>query len=320
MKLILSREVIFIILTFASSLFIFSNCKNPSAERSVEKQTSYNLENPQAISFSGEELNSSIPSSELEKKWKAKKDIYDEHPENIDALIWYGRFTAYMGDYLGAIELYTDGINQHPNDPRLYRHRGHRYITIRKIKEAIADFEQAKKLIQGKPNQVEPDGMPNALNIPVSTLHGNIYYHLGLAYYLKGNLESALTSFQSCLETSTSPDNVVSASHWLYMILRELNREEDANKILKEITSEMEIIENHSYYNLCLFYKGVIEEQNLIDLGEGSANDAVMYGIGNWYRYNNQEEKGNQILNELLERDSWNSFGFIAAESKMTKK
>ena len=41
--------------------------------------------------------------------------------------------------------------------------------------------------------KIEPDGQPNARNIPTSTLNSNIYYHLGLAQYLKGEFEAALS-------------------------------------------------------------------------------------------------------------------------------
>ena len=63
----------------------------------------------------------------------------------------------------------------------MYRHRGHRYVSIREFDRAIADLEYAATLIEGTEDEIEPDGMPNAMNIPVSSLHSNIWYHLGLA-------------------------------------------------------------------------------------------------------------------------------------------
>ena len=56
--------------------------------------------------------------------------------------------------------------------PRFPRHRGHRYISIRQLDNAISDFEHAASMIDGQPNEIEPDGMPNARGIPVSTLQG----------------------------------------------------------------------------------------------------------------------------------------------------
>ena len=246
----------------------------------------------------------------------ATKQRLREDPQNPDKLIWYGRFTAYAGDYQGAIELYTKGIEQFPEDPRFLRHRGHRYISIRKFDEAIQDFEKAAKLIEGRPNEIEPDGMPNAQNIPISTLHGNIWYHLGLAYYLKQDMPNALRAYQNCLNSTQNDDNVVSSTHWLYMILRRMDQKEEAESYLEVIKPEMNIIENFSYHNACLFYKGEITEEELLgDSGAAASNDAITYALGNWYQYNGEVEKAEEILGNLLEKGSWNSFGFIAAEA-----
>ncbi len=294
--------------------------KTSNKTKSDSNQLSFNLDNPQATSLFGQPLNSAEPSEELIQRWTVRKDDYMNNPDDVDNIIWFGRFTAYMGNYKEAIRIYTEGISKFPEDARLFRHRGHRYISIRKFDQAIADLEHAKQLIHGSPNQVEPDGMPNARNIPVSSLHGNVYYHLGLAYYLKGDFENALKSYEMCLETSTKPDNVVSASHWLYMILRLLNRNEDASTIVENIDDQMDIIENFSYHKLCLLYNNTLQERDLMEKEESaSANDAVRYGIANWHNYNDRTEKGRAILESIVKSDSWNSFGYIAAEADLSR-
>lgn len=84
---------------------------------------------------------------------------------------------AYLGDYKRAIEIFTEGINKFPEDSRFLRHRAHRYISTRQLDNAIADFEKAVILIKDTEDVIEPDGVPNRLNQPVSSLHTNIYYH-----------------------------------------------------------------------------------------------------------------------------------------------
>ncbi len=123
---------------------------------------------------------------------------------------------------------YTPGIRKYPRDARLYRHRGHRYITLRKFDLAIADFQKAVSLIKGLPDEVEPDGQPNARNIPTGTLQFNIWYHLGLAQYLPGRNKGALKSYRECLKVSRNPDSLVATTHWLYMTLRRLKRKTEA--------------------------------------------------------------------------------------------
>ena len=151
---------------------------------------------PEATSLFGKPLISTPPTGETKARLeadlaKAQAD-YDRDPSSADAVIWLGRRLAYLGRFNDAIAAYTRGIERHPNEPRLYRHRGHRYITIRKFDLAIADLRRASQLIAGKPDAIEPDGAPNRAGIPRSTLQSNIWYHLGLAQYLTGDFTGAL--------------------------------------------------------------------------------------------------------------------------------
>ena len=141
-------------------------------------------EGAQAVSLSGQPLFSPEPSAKALENYEQAKLDYDRDPDDADAIIWLGRRTAYLGDYRGAIRVFSEGVEKHPDDPRMLRHRGHRYISIREFQRAIDDLEKASRLIEGTENETEPDGLPNAQGIPVSSLHGNIWYHLGLAYYL----------------------------------------------------------------------------------------------------------------------------------------
>ncbi|WP_106792800.1 hypothetical protein [Aquimarina sp. Aq78] len=249
---------------------------------------------------------------------KAKQDFLADS-DNIDNIIWYGRRTAYLGKYKEAIEIYSNGIKKHPNEARLYRHRGHRYVSIREFDKAIHDLEFATTLIEGKENNIEPDGLPNAMNIPVSSLHGNIWYHLGLAYYLKNDMKKAHQAYLNCRNLRSNDDNTVSSTNWLYMIQRRMGNEDLARELLDSITNNMTIIENTSYYNLCRFYKGKITIDSLQIGKDAPQDDATRYGIANWFFYNGNKEKARVILQEILEGKSRSSFGYIAAESDFSR-
>ena len=256
--------------------------------------------------------------SSAEDKYEEAKKNYQNDPENPDKLIWYGRRTAYLGDYENAIKIYSDGIEKFPNNPRFFHHRGHRYISIRKFDKAIKDFEKAAVLIQGTENEIEQDGMPNAMNIPVSTLHGNIWYHLGLAYYLKHDYEKAFVAYDKCRESGNLDDNIVSSTNWLYMIQRRIGDLDKANQMLDPIKMEAEIIENFDYHKLCKFYKGLIPIDSLATTGEDTpSSDAVKYGIANWYFNNREKSKAKIVFEEIVQGTSKFSFGYIAAESDL---
>lgn len=298
------------------ALLFLTNCKE-SKKKAPEQPGKAVVETDTFSTPLGKVYQLSAPSPKLLDAYVKAKKTYEANPKDLDALIWYGRRTAYLGRYADAIDIYSKGIETFPNEPRLYRHRGHRFISIRQFDKAIVDLEKAGQLIAGTENKIEQDGMPNAQNIPVSTLHGNIWYHLGLAYYLVHDNEKAYTAYLNCRASGELPDNIVSSTHWLYMIQRRLGNLDMANEMLEPISDEMKVIENQSYYELCKLYKGMIPTDSLIQTTGSPSNDAVAYGLANWYFYNNKEEEAKKLMEQLVESPSWSSFGYIAAESDL---
>ena len=264
-------------------------------------------------------LGDTLRSSEIKKgksfdQFKSAQITYFENQNNAEALIWYGRRAAYMGYYKEAIKLFTLGIKTHPNDARFYRHRGHRYISTRQYDNAISDFEKAVQLIDQKIDQIEPDGLPNAKNIPLSTLHGNIWYHLGLAYYLKNDMNNALKAFNNRSVAHKYDDNIVSGGHWLYMIYRRLNKIEESIAVVNEVYQNMDIIENMSYHQSCLFYKGVLKESEIV------IDEVALYSLANWSVYEkNDTLKAKTYYQKLLSTGNPYSFAYIAGEADWVK-
>lgn len=260
------------------------------------------------------------PSEKLLTQYHEAEADFKANPEEVETLIWYGRRAAYLGQYNQAINIFSEGIEKFPNEPRLYRHRGHRYISIREYDRAIADLEKAAQLIEGTENEIEPDGMPNALNIPTSTLHGNIWYHLGLAYYLTHQYDKAYTAYLRCRESGNHYDNIVSSTHWLYMIQQRLGNPAKADSLLAPIHPDSTVIENQSYADLCELYKGWLPVDSLIQEGPGSpSNDAVRYGVANWYLYHGDTIRAKQLMDELVDTKAFSSFGYVAAESDLIR-
>lgn len=273
----------------------------------------------QAVSLFGKPRYPSEPDADTLARFAEAEKSYRDDPGDADKIIWYGRRTAYAGKYRQAIRIFTEGIEKHPRDARMYRHRGHRYISIREFDRAIADLEEAMHLIEGTENRIEPDGLPNALDIPVSTLHGNIWYHLGLAYYLKHDWKNALRAYDAAYNVGGNDDNRVSTTHWRYMILRRMGIDRDeASAVLEPITADMRVIENQSYHRLCLFYKGELSNEEISGDVTGTAGgSAVAYGIANWYLYEGDPERAAQLMQTLVDGEGWDAFGAIAAEADL---
>jgi tetratricopeptide (TPR) repeat protein len=251
------------------------------------------------------------------------REAYTRNQNVADEIIWYGRRTGYLGEYKEAIRILTEGIRKFPKDARFYRHRGHRYITLRCFDDAIKDLERAARLVKGKPDEVEPDGMPNARNIPTSTLQSNIWYHLGLAYYLKGDFRDALKAYNEAEKVSTNADMLVATKHWQYMTLRRLGRKDEANKAVELIRNDLDIIENGDYYDLVKIYKGSEGGDRLLKQFDASqdnlSNASVGYGLGNRYLYHNKPDEAIKIFKKITSGGQWASFGYIAAEAELRR-
>lgn len=303
------------------ALVLLAAC-NRNQDEVRPAQTAVNAQPPEATSLFGEPLYPTPASPEPQAADEAKlaeaRATYEAAPNDADAIIWLGRRLGYLNRFRDAIDTFSLGVAKHPDDPRMYRHRGHRYITTRRFDLAIQDFEKAASLIAGKPDEVEPDGRPNARNIPTSTLQTNIWYHLGLAYYLTGNLDKARDAYESCMTVSKNNDMRVATSHWLYMTLRRLDRQDEAAKLLEPITADMDIIENASYHKLLLMYKGVETPDALLQQAESGLDRATIgYGVGNWHFYNNRRDQAVEIYRSILAANQWTSFAAIAAEADL---
>lgn len=281
----------------------------------------------EARSFLGEPLYPPEFAPDVRTAYEARLDTarraWERAPEDADSIIWLGRRLAYLGQYREAIDTYTRGIEAHPDDARFYRHRGHRYLSVRELDRAIADFRHAVDLVRGSEDEIEPDGLPNAAGVPTSTLHFNIWYHLGLAHYLRGDFEQALLAWNECLAVSRHPDSVVATTYWLNNTLRRLGLEARADSLLAEIPPEEEIIESGSYRDVLLLHRGERTPEDLLgpvgsDATLGSTTTA--YGVGAWHFVNGRREVAYDLWQRVLTgEDQWPAFGFLAAEAELAR-
>lgn len=252
------------------------------------------------------------------------KAALDAAPDSADALIEYGRRLGHLGRYNEAIHVFDDGVWRHPDDPRMYRHRGHRYISIRRFDLAAKDLEKAAALLANWPDEVEPPLAPNERGVALDMLHHNVYYHLGLAYYLQGDFERALPPYEKCLAASKNVDSLCSATHWLYMTLRRLGRAEKAALLLEPISASMDVIEYHGYHRLLLVYKGELDADQLLadtpPTGKTAIDYATIgYGVGNWHLYNGRRERALEVFAQVSRAEAWPAFGRIAAEVELAR-
>ena len=273
-------------------------------------------------SLSGQSLR---PPDPLPNRASLERDLQDAqsvaNTSTPEAIIWIGRRQAYLWRYADAIETFSRGARLHATDPRIYRHRGHRYITTRRFALAQEDLERAAALIAGRPDEIEPDGAPNAAGMPRSTLHFNVWYHLALSYYLQAQYERAAEAWRECLRVSRNDDSVVAASDWLWMSLMRLGRRGEAAQVLERITPSMDILENGAYHRRLLMYKGRERPEALLDAPTADATTLATqgYGVGNYHLVMGDTAKAVAVFERVVTGTGWNAFGFIAAEADLAR-
>lgn len=246
------------------------------------------------------------------QRWEAEQTQEDA--------IWVGRHLSYLGRYKEAIDWYTARLVDFPESARLRRHRGHRYISVRRFVEAVNDLEKAWELVEGTPDTVEPDGAPNALGIPRSTLQSNILYHLALAHYLRGEFLQAERIWRLEVKLATNDDTLVAALNWQVHSLRRMERDEEALLAMSVVRPEMDVIENHAYHRILLLQLGLLTPEEVLDPdGDGVQDATAGYGVGNWYWCNHERVIAKSMWREILRDTPWNAFGHIAAEADLAR-
>ena len=269
-----------------------------------------------------EPARSAASQSKLDSALSVARKNFESDPSE-ENYIWLGRREAYLYHYKEAIKIFSDGLEKYPESYKLFRHRGHRYITIREFAKAIADLQMAASLMPAQPLEIEPDGQPNKYNIPLSTTQFNVWYHLGLAHYLKGDFESAAMAYAKCMEVSNNDDLICATADWLYMTYRKMNRTEEAEDVLTRIHDDMKILENDSYYLRLNMYKGLLPADDLLKVSAGNEDVGLAlatqgYGVGNWYLMEGDTARAKEIFKNVVSGKHFAAFGFIAAEVELT--
>ena len=174
---------------------------------------------PEAMSVTGKAL---VPmelpaaTAKFEANLQAAEAELAKAPDSPDALIWVGRRQGYLWQYQNAIATFTRASSGSRTTRVLSPSRSpqHHGAPLRRRHRRLREGRRAH---QGQPDEIEPDGAPNAAGKPRSTLQFNIWYHLGLAYYLKADFANAKRAYDECLKVSDNDDSIAAISDWLWM-------------------------------------------------------------------------------------------------------
>ncbi len=276
---------------------------------------------PEAKSFAGKALfAAAAPPLVLAKSDSIIATIRSKSKQTEDDYVEIGKQLVATARYKMAVEVYSEGLLKYPNSYKLLRNRGHRYITLRQLDQAIADLNKAEKLIQKEPDVMEYgiDGKPTA------TVRHQIWYHIGVYYYLTRDYVQGGNAFKKALETAGDLKNVSGASDWLYNCYQRQGKKKEAEEVLKPLTPDTDTDRENAYFRRIMLYKGFIKSEQLVDVNmppeKMSVQDVTkLYGLANWYRYNGNIEKAKSLCGIILQSNAWPGFAYAGAEKDLEK-
>lgn len=228
-------------------------------------------------------------------------------PRNAELWMEYG--LALAGGMLmrEAVEAYSRAIAIDPFCGILYRHRGHRHLSCWEFPEAAADFETAARLI--------PENW-------------DVWYHLGLSYYLMGCYDDAQAAYKRCLELTDMGDIEAfpAVIDWSWRTARRRGDLAYADELLAMLPVDFPVGTDECGYALnCAVYQGRVQVDEVLAMcaDKDPLNAATnSYAMAN---YLNEMGEGARARTELeglieaLDEDGWCTFGYLAAMVDLQK-
>ena len=293
---------------FAAIALFCAGCVSKPAPQQPDSEQ-YLPPDIEAMSLLGKPLHSPDLATDVKKKReedlaRAQHDL-EMKSDSADAALAAGDRLSDLGRYREAIAVFSEAIRKHPDNARLYLDRGHRYINVRRLRDALSDLQSAQLLEQAKPDAAERQ---------------QILYHLGLAQYLSGDFDQALATYRRALPLSKNADRLVATTAWTYMTLRRLGRGKEADKLLEPISIDLDVVDSVAYHKVLLMFEGEIAPEELVRQDANTTDGTtILYGVGDWYYISGQTERALPLWRRVLDGNQSFSFGYVAAEAEVAR-
>jgi tetratricopeptide (TPR) repeat protein len=217
-------------------------------------------------------------------------------PRNVQRFIALGIAQAGARQMREAVETFTRALVVAPNDPMLYRWRGHRNLSVRRFDDAMADLTRGY-------------GMD-------STNYG-ILYHLGVLRFVRGDFNAAADAFARAQPRAPDGGELAGATDWLWMSLQRAGRASEAAAMLARRPDSLPA--TNAYVRRLRLYRGEIGPGAVITPADtGDVDVATLaFGLGNWYLVRGDTTRVRREFERSVASGGWPAFGFIASEAEL---
>jgi tetratricopeptide (TPR) repeat protein len=200
-----------------------------------------------------------------------------------------------------AVQACSESLRLKPNSAEALRDRGHYYLNLGRIELGLADLERAASMTKDD---------------------RGVYYHLGLAHYLRGDFAAAATAYQGCLRHSTDEGARTECRAWLYPSLLRAGREAEARGLLRDITSASLPGHPGNYQDRLLLFSGARTEAQVAATmsAEGALSETTVgYTLGLWHLLQGRSQQARAYFQRVLDTGYTTSWGYRAAASEMQR-
>jgi Flp pilus assembly protein TadD len=222
----------------------------------------------------------------------------DADPRNVQKLIALGIAQSGARQMQEAVRTFTRALAIEPENPILYRWRGHRYLSVRNFDRAMADFTRGY-------------GMD-------STVYG-ILYHLGVLRFVRGDFNAAADAFRRAQPLAPDAGELAGSTDWRWMSLMRAGRASEAAAMLARRPDSLPT--TVAYARRLKLYRGEIGPDQLLTPSDtGDVELATLaYGLGNWYLVRGDTTRARAAFQRSVASGGWPAFGFIAAEAELKR-
>jgi len=219
-------------------------------------------------------------------------------PRSVEKVIALGVAQSGARQFREAIETFTRGMAIAPDDPMLYRWRGHRYLSTRQLGRAKADLERGFALD--------------------STNYG-ILYHLGIVRFANGDYAGAAGMFQRAQRRAPEPGELAGSTDWLWMSLMRAGRATEARAMLARRPDSLPV--SNAYARRLQLYRGEILPDSVFTPADTADIQVatLSYGLGNWYLLRGDTARARRWFERSVASGGWPAFGFILSEIELRR-
>lgn len=219
-------------------------------------------------------------------------------PRSVQRYIQLGTAQAGARQMREAVGTFTRALAVAPDDPMLYRWRGHRHLSIREFDRAMADLTRGFALD--------------------STNYGTLY-HLGVLRFVRGDFHAAADAFRRAQPRAPDGNELAGATDWLWMSLQRAGRPAEAEAMLARRPDSLPT--TNAYARRLRLYRGELAPDAYFTAADtGDVDVATLaYGLGNWYLVRGDTARARAQFERSVKSGGWPAFGFIASEAELAR-